>query len=331
MNKLVATLAATTVLFAGTTFYLWRKLEALEQPTAGIASAPPVAGGPAGEPLAASASPAANGAQAGDAVAKPAMGAGTSPALVEAASRAAASAAKSGKADPQREMMLPIAKDWLRQYDDPAQRASLTKAAHAGIEAQYARLRDRLKLDANTFGQLVDLLAQEQLEQQSNYFRCLVDTACDTSSMRPPRDHSDEYLAMLGNDAFAQFNAYRQALPEWQSVMQLRGRLGEANYLKDGDADRLMSALSAERERYVAESGQAGAKLRAWGTGAGMVWYSGDGGVDEQLASAQQYSERVRQRAASILNAEQLRMFAQLQDELLANFANYLRSQSGHN
>jgi hypothetical protein len=60
-----------------------------------------------------------------------------------------------------------------------------------------------------------------------------------------------------------------------------------------------------------------------------MVWYSGDGGVDEQLASAAQYSDRMRQRAASILNAEQLRAFVQLQDELLANFANYLRQQSG--
>ena len=331
MNKLVATLAATTVLFAGTTFYFWQKLEALESPAADTATLP-AARGTSGDPVAAASSgAAARPAPANGPAATPAGGAGTSPAEVEAATRAAASAAKPGKADPSREMMLPFAKDWLRQYDDPAQRASLTKAARAGIEAQYARLRDRLKLDANTFGQLVDLLAQEQLEQQSNYFRCLVDTACDTSSMRPPRDHSDEYLAMLGNDAFAQFNAYRQALPEWQSVMQLRGRLGEANYLKDGDAERLLGALSAERERYVAESGQAGAKLRGWGTGTGMLWYSGDGGADEQLASAQQYSERMRQRAASILNSEQLRMFAQLQDELLANFANYLRSQSGHN
>jgi hypothetical protein len=226
-------------------------------------------------------------------------------------------------------MVLPFAKDWLRQYDDPTQRASLLKAAKSGIESQYSRLRDRLKLDAATFGQLVDLLTQEQLEQQANYFRCVTDASCDTSNVRPPRDHSDEYLAMLGADAFAQFNAYRQAMPEWQAVVQLRGRLGEANYLKDGDAERLLGALSAERERYATESNQAGAKLRGWGTGTGTVWYSGDGDVEEQLASATQYSERVRQRAASILNAEQLRAFTQLQDELLANFANYLRSQPG--
>jgi hypothetical protein len=157
----------------------------------------------------------------------------------------------------------------------------------------------------------------------------MVDPACDTSNPRLPRDHSDEYLGILGPDAFAQFNSYRQAMPEWQAVVQLRGRLSEANYLKDGDAERLLSAMSAERERYVAESNQAGAKLRGWGAGTGMVWYSGDGGIEEQLASATQYSDRMRQRAASILNAEQLHAFEQVQEELLASFANYLRSQSG--
>lgn len=320
MNKWVATLATTTVLFAGTTIYFWQKSEVFAPPVVKADSAATQASfAPGAAPAAIPMSPSKPGSRATNGVA-------AGPAASATASTADAG---SGKTDPSREMMLPFAKDWLRQYDDPAQRASLTKAARTGIEAQYARLRDRLKLDPNTFSQLVDLLAQEQLEQQSNYFRCLIDTSCDTSAVRPPRDHSDEYQALLGNDAFAQFNSYRQAMPEWQSVVQLRGRLGESNYLKDADADRLLGALTAERERYVSESNQAGAKLRGWGTGNGMVWYSGDGGIDEQLASAQQYSERMRQRAAAILSAEQLRAFTQLQDELLANFANYLRSQSG--
>jgi hypothetical protein len=74
----------------------------------------------------------------------------------------------------------------------------LTKAARAGIESQYSRLKDRLKLDASTFSQLVDLLTEEQLDQQAIYFRCLVNSACDTSKLGAPRDRSDELLAVLG-------------------------------------------------------------------------------------------------------------------------------------
>jgi hypothetical protein len=327
MNKPAAVFATTTALFAASTFHFWQKAQ---MPGTRIVAAD---AGTTGASATARGTPAAG--SAGTAPSAPAVTAAAksaaSPATAAAARAPAPAlpAARTAQADAAREKILPFAKDWLRQYDDSTQRLSLQKAARAGIEAQYSRLRDRLKLDATTFGQLVDLLTQEQLEQQAGFFRCVVDATCDTNYPRPPRDHSDEYLAMLGPDAFAQFNAYRQAMPEWQAVVQLRGRLGEANYLRDGDAERLLSALSAERERYVLESNQAGAKLRGWGTGTGMVWYSGDGGVDEQLASAAQYSDRMRQRAASILNAEQLRAFVQLQDELLANFANYLRQQSG--
>jgi hypothetical protein len=324
MNKLVATLASTTVLFAGTTVYFWQQLEAREAEGAtaqDVAATGTVAAGHVSTPAVSPTtwSPASAGKVTGGAVAN----ANTAmPGALPAAGGAA-------KTDPNREMVLPYARDFLRQYEDSTQHASLLKAARAGIESQYSRLKERLKLDAATFGQLVDLLAEEQLDQQANYFRCVVVATCDTSNMVPPRDRSSEYQALLGSDGYTQYTAYRDALPEWQSVVQLRGRLSEANYLKDGDAERLLSALSAERSRFSAESNQAGAKLRGWGNGAGMVWYSGDGGAEEQLASAMQYSERMRQSAAAILNAEQLRAFVQLQDEMLANLAGYLHSQSG--
>jgi hypothetical protein len=246
-----------------------------------------------------------------------------------AKSAAINTAKSSGRSDPNREMMLPFAKDYLRQYDNPALRPTLTKAARIGIESQYSRLRDRLKLDANTFNQLVELLTGEQLDGQANYFRCLVNPDCDTSHMPPGRDLSDEFLALLGAENSAQLTAYRSSMQDWQSVVQLRGRLPESSNLRDSDAERLLNVLTTERERYVAESNQAGAKLRGWGMGTGMVWYTGDGGIEEQMASATQYSERLRQSAAAVLNAEQLHAFIQLQEEMLAGLASYLQSQSG--
>jgi hypothetical protein len=322
MNKLVATLATTTALFAGSTLYLWQKLEDRETAVAAPGADAAVTLAPGTPGVAASGiSPAS--ARPGAAPTTVASAAKTTPGTP------AANGAASAGGDVQREMMTPFAKDFLRQFDNPAQHASLLKAARAGLESQYSRLRDKLKLDTNTFNQLVDVLAEEQLEQQANYFRCLLTPDCDTSKMVPPRDHSDEYLALLGADKYEDFKGYRNAIPEWQSVVQLRGRLSEANYLNDSNAERLMSALSAERQRYVTESNQAGANLRGWGNGTGMVWYTGDGGVEEQLASATAYTERMRQSAAAILTAEQLRAFVQLQDEMLANLASYLHSQSG--
>jgi len=320
MNKLVATLAATTVLFAGTTLYMWQKLGEREAADAAVQTAAATTPGPGTPSVTASATPASMR-PAG----MPAAGANT--ATTPGSEAAAGPASASG--DASRQVMLPFAKDFLRQYEDPALRTSLVKAARTGMASQYARLRERLKLDANTFNQLVDVLSEEQVEMQAGFYRCFVNPSCDTSKLGPPPDHSDEYLALLGADKYADFTAYRTSMPEWQSVVQLRGRLSESNYLTDSNAERLISALSAARERYTTETNQAGAKLRGWGTGAGMVWYSADGGAEEQLASAAQFSERMRQSAATVLSADQLRAYVQLQEELLAALATYLHSQFG--
>jgi hypothetical protein len=321
MNKLVATLAATTALFAGTTFYYWQKLEALESAAPSTTEATAARSTANGDLPAASAASTAATPGAGDAPMT--LAAGAASAAVPGSDVMAGPASDPGSS---REFMLPFARDFLRQYDDPAQRASLVRAARAGLASQYLRLKERLKLDDNLFAQLVDLMAEEQMDQQANYYRCLVNPRCDTANMPQPRDRTSEYQALLGPEGYAKFTGYRSALPEWQSVVQLRGRLPESNSLKDGDAERLLGALSAERERFVTESNQAGAKLRGWGNGAGMLWYAGDGGVEEQLASATQYAERMRQSAASILNAEQLRAFVQIQEEMLASLATYLHS-----
>jgi hypothetical protein len=323
MTKLVTALASTTVLFAASTAYLAYELHARD--------------------VESSAAAAANAAGAVDPGANTELAAAlpsTAPASVPPAplpavtSKPAGAAAaplpgSAGKKDPNREMMTPFAKDFLRQYDDMALRASLTSNARPGIESQYSRLKDRLKLDAATFDQLVNLIAEETLEQQANYYRCVVDTTCDLSMMKPPRDRSDEFQALLGDD-YSKFKSYREALPEWQSVVQLRGRLPENLPLRDIDAERLMNALSEERGLFTTETSQNGASTRGWGSGTGMLWYAGDGGPEQQLASARQYSERMRQRAASVLSAAQLRFFVQMQEEMLAQLASFLATQSGN-
>jgi hypothetical protein len=227
--------------------------------------------------------------------------------------------------DSRRGILLPFARDYLRQYDDLALRGALLASARTGFESQYAALKDRLKLDRSTFDDLVTLLAEESMEQQAGYFRCVADPACDPGKVAMPRDRSDEYLALLGATNQAEFNSYRDALSEWQSVIQLRGRLSETNYLRDGDAEQLRKALTDARQRYATQTRQQGADLRGWGDGTGMLWYTGDGTPQQQLASATQYSQMLRQQAATLLNAEQLRAFGQIQDQLLASFAAYLQ------
>lgn len=321
MNKTARFFAGTTSLFALSTLYFaWQLNQRDTVPAQDPAIA--VQGGP---PASAGAPPTA--AHAGAEPAAPALTPSSAPGDARRTGGTPASGGMptDASADTRREILRPFATDFLRQYDDLSLRDALVASARRGFESQYAALRERLKLDPTTFDQLVSLLAEESLEQQASYFRCVVDASCNPDKLRPPRDRSEEFLALLGPDGLAQFTSYRDAMPEWQSVVQLRGRLSESQYLRDGDAERLRASLTEARKSFAAGLEQQGARLQGWGNGSGMLWYAGDGTVEQQLASATQYSQALRRQAAALLNAEQLRLFAQLQDEMLAGFGAYLQ------
>jgi hypothetical protein len=326
MSKLVPLLALTTAVLAGATAYLAVELHRTraELDRAAIAAGPQVAGS---AELAGFAPPGITGAPStGGSAAK--AGATPGPATSAAGNQASVPAAQAADApgDPQRAMMLSYARQWLAQFDDPGQRASLLKQARAGISAQYGPLKDKLGLSDETFAQMVDLVADQNLEAQEHYLRCLTVSGCDTSKLSQPADHTQEFLALLGNVGFEEFKTFSGAMSERQLVAQLRGRLSDSSGLRDGDAERLVKVMSEETGKFRSESEQQGASLAGWGTGNAMLWYTKDGSADQQLSSATQYAQRLRQRAAGILTADQLRVFAQLQEELLESFASYLRS-----
>jgi hypothetical protein len=72
--------------------------------------------------------------------------------------------------------------------------------------------------------------------------------------------------------------------------------------------------------------------MNGFGIGAGMVFTPNDGGsFEERYAAAKQNSQRLRDRAAQYLNAEQLRAFNEMQDETLLSLRSMLRHKDTMN
>jgi hypothetical protein len=321
MRKLVIFLSLTTAVFATSTAWLAYRLHDAGADSA-IESA--LAAGAVPNPAATAAT------RSSSAAPPPGLPtASARPTVTPPAGTAASTTQSAQSTDRNREMMTSFARDFLRQYDDPVLHATLLAGQRTEIEPQYSRLKERLKLDDATYNQLITLLAEEFLEQQANHYRCVAKATCDLSNPPELRSRYDEYLALLGPDGNAELTNFRRGLVEWQTVAQLRGRLSEANYLSDRDAERFMRALTEERERYMTETQQSGATSLGWGNGSGMLWYLGDGTAEQQLASAALYSDRMRKRAATVLSAQQLRAYVQLQDELLLGLASSLGASSG--
>ena len=322
MRKIVGILTLATIGFAATTLYLVYALYSRDVPPVAALSA---AAGPAsvagrGEDRMAQRATASKPAQA-------ASPQGATPAA------SGATPATPGAAAPQKneanEATLMWARPFLARFDDSVQHGALLDETKTGFRRQYSRLKEQLKLSDATFEQLVTQLAEETLQLQEQFARCAVNPQCNVSD--PSRrseyvDHTQEYLALLGANGNEAFTQFRNSIGERDQVAQLRGRLPDNNFLPEAQAEQLIKVLSDERNLYQQELAQRGVSSKAWGTQLGMVYYPADSGsAEQQVVDAQQYIQRMRARAAAVLSPAQLAAYAQMQDELLAQLATFLR------
>jgi hypothetical protein len=235
----------------------------------------------------------------------------------------------SGKRDVEHNPATTFARQFLSRYDDSAQREVQLNEARSAARRQYCALKEKLGLSNAKFEQLIDIVAQQNLQAQELWARCAVHPDCDPKSPRPMDDRSQELLALLGAGNMDGFNAYRDSLMERDAVAQFRGRLTDAQFLPQAQSEQLIAALAEERELFSQEAGQRGTELTAIITPLGTLWYPADAGsADVQLAEAAAYSQRMRARAAGVLTPAQLAAFVQMQEELLAQLATMIRPQS---
>jgi hypothetical protein len=323
MNKAVVTLAISTVILSASTAWLAHELYLRDSAAANPAATAARLAASSGA-LPSHATPGMNGAPPRDG--SPATA--TLPVITNAAPSAGSTTpAFSGTKDVDADPAAPFARQLLARYDDANQRPVLLEEQRSLMRRQYEKLKERLKLGDTEFEQLVSLLAEEQLQMQVNWARCATDPACDPKNPRNTSiDRTQEYQAMLGAEGAEAFAQFRKSIGERDAVIQLRGRLPDSSFLPESQAEKLVMALTEERERFAQESQARGARMSAFGTQLGMLWYTEDSGLpDQYIAEAAQYSQRLRARAASVLTPAQLAAYVQMQEELLAQFTANVR------
>ena len=318
-------LSIATATFATTTGWLSWELHQRDAKPAVAAALDPRA--PSGETSASPSTASPRNAPAGSSSGREQSGTAMSGAVASATPAETPSA--SGKRNVEHDPATTFARQFLARYDDSAQRQVQLDEARSAARRQYGALKEKLGLSNAKFEQLIDIVAQQNLQAQELWARCAVNPDCDPMRPRPMDDRSQELLALLGAGNMDGFNAYRDALMERDAVAQFRGRLTDAQFLPQAQSEQLIAALAEERKLFAQEAGQRGTELTAVITPLGTLWYPADAGsVDVQLAEAAAYSQRMRARAAGVLTPAQLAAFVQMQEELLAQLATMIHPQS---
>jgi hypothetical protein len=359
VNKLVGALTITTCIFAGSTLYLAyalnveqerlraaRNSSAMDRLASGQGSGGGALTGHPGSALGHSADldvTASPDAAAGWAVEAP-----DADSLAEAQADSAASAPGGGARAAGRDARVAArararqrdaAARLLSQYEDPIGRERLMANARAAQRRSLDRFPQVAGLTDDETNRLVDLLAQQQVEARVKAAQCFVDEACTP----PPRASASldrkaitqQIADFLGPATAERYELYQGTLEERRSVTGLRARLPDNHVLAEADAERLIEVLARERQKYVGEIEQAGGRVRSLGAGgAGSIRYRqveagrGEGlRVTVDLESAVDFSERMRSAASQVLTDDQLRVFSEMQDDLLAVLRQRVRAQ----
>jgi hypothetical protein len=231
-----------------------------------------------------------------------------------------------------KKMQAEYSRAFLAQLADPEQREELLAQRKMITRYSFPRLDQVLGLSSQEHARFLELFAMQQLEIQEQSARCSLDPGCSMQeAMRKFQDPlGQEINNLLGAERTVKFQQYQNTMGERESITQLRNRLPDTLRLNDGKAEQLISALAEEREEMHREAAQQGQDMHSFGMGAGMIYAPDNGGsFEERYAAARDNSQRLRQRAATYLNSEQLRIFNEMQDETLLSLRSAMRQKDG--
>jgi hypothetical protein len=284
MRRLVVLLSITTVLFMATTVYFYSSEHApaaakdAEADTV-VAPAPESEAPSAAEP--APPSPVAATAMATD--------------------EAPASRREPGEYD----------RAFLAREADPERRPQLLEETRVGLRQRYPGLEHLPRLEPATYEQLMSLLAEQLVQTHKTSIECKYASTCGTATKQLRDAQQAELAALLGPDGKQQFEQYLESRSERLQVNSMRGRLTDENRLPDAQAEALALALADERRRVADDISQRGLTQSMTFDGIPLVYLPGIT-YEDLMGQARAYQERLRTRAATLLNSSQLAVYDQI-------------------
>jgi hypothetical protein len=213
------------------------------------------------------------------------------------------------------------AEEFLRRYDNPETRAKLLEdqaEIHRGINSA---LRSELDIDAGRFDRLIKLLAEQQLDSRARMARCLTDRFCVRPDLGDGTQRRQAVVDLIGEENTVKLEKYGRDRPQSGEFAKLQARFGPRLALSPPQLDELSIALHDEMIRTRREIESHGHETGTFATSYGIIVYARDTKtLDERMTSAAASIDRMRDRAGTLLNGEQLAVFNQMQDDALMVF-----------
>jgi hypothetical protein len=221
--------------------------------------------------------------------------------------------------------------DFLHMYADPRLRQQLIDETALDLRKRHRGAARSLGIEVDRLRMLGQRLAVAEVEWRARRLRCGGDAAClrEVLAADPADEKARMAREILGNAKAEEFKQFQDTLNERRAVEGLQARLPHAP-LTTERTDALIRALSGESMRMREEWRKSGG-ANAFGTSElGMVFYPRTAtSIEQQVAAAKDYSQRMRHSVSGLLTAEQRAEFDAMQDDLLRSFERWRRRNPG--
>lgn len=228
---------------------------------------------------------------------------------------------------------LAIARHRLEELRNPQSRARrVREVADLLRDGAISELLGHIPLTPQELDAYFLARAERNMQREQARLECQVNPACDPAAIREINTvaaRNDE-AELLGPDKYAKLQAYRKSMNQDSRVEMLSNRLRPDISLPRIQVEKLVRVLDEESGRIAAEAVQYGLEAGSYSSVGGLVvpHTAARGAANEssqRMESATRYTQRLINRAATVLTAQQLAEFRALQDEALASYMTTLR------
>lgn len=234
------------------------------------------------------------------------------------------------------------------RFEDPRQRAKMREEYRQSFVDSHYGIADTLQLDAASFDRLIELLADQQLEHSTAFYRDFPTQAAagdPDERMRAQADRATKDVEalreILGQEKLERYQALQPSLSRRTQIRELDERLGDADKLNAAQRERLVVLLheqimsSIERTLPLNSMRSQLAALLRPQPGQDLRRQSQLDTIAANEATWREMPEsnrQLRQQVAGLLTERQLAMLSQIQAEEWASQQQrieYMRLQAG--
>ena len=206
-----------------------------------------------------------------------------------------------------------------KMFTDPEMRKTMRSQQMLGIRMMYGDLAKELALSAQESEQLLEVLADRQMDMSAAGMKALDPNNPDSEAEKQrlaenTKRYDDQIKAMLGDDKYAQLKTYEGSMGDRFMLQQFEGQFGAAGApLESNQKQQLLTLMREERVKTPPDSNLANTSNPAQQ----MEALKDPEKIDRYVNSQQEFQKRVLERSRQILNADQVAAFEKVQQQQL--------------